>query len=353
MKHKVAIALSGGVDSLVAAHILKSKGYEVFGVHFLTGYTPYPNLSLNNRYTDQLISYLKSSLGIEVYVYDYRKEFQKQVIDYFVDTYQAGKTPNPCIQCNATIKFGIMMDKAMQLDSDHLATGHYANINKDKSGTCHLLKGFDLGKDQSYFLSRLSQRQLSYALFPLSGYTKDQTRQYAEKKGLTPFTKAESQDICFIPSNNYSAFLEKQKGFDITGGPIKDTDGNIIGRHTGLYHYTIGQRRGINCPAPEAYYVVKLDVERNCLVVGFKDALLKQTCLVKNINWIHTIPEKPVKLHIRIRYHHTEVPSTVIPVDNQTARIEFETPQSAVTPGQGAVFYKGDEILGGGWIDFE
>jgi len=354
MKQKIAIALSGGVDSLVTAHILKSKGYDIIGVHFLTGYEPpSPDPSLNKNYTDQLIAYLESSLGIEVLAYDCRGYFQEQVVDYFVGTYQAGKTPNPCIKCNPAIKFGVLLDKARQLGADHLATGHYAGIKKGADGIYHLLKGFDSTKDQSYFLSRLSQNQLSRALFPLSGFTKDKTRQYAKENGLIPFTKTESQDICFITKNNYSDFLEKQKGFKSNPGPIEDIDGNVIGKHSGLHNYTIGQRRGINCPASEAYYVVKINVAKNCLIVGSKETLFKNACLVKDINWIQRSPDNPLKLHTRIRYRHKEVPSTLIPVDNQTARVEFEMPQSSITPGQAAVFYKEDEILGGGWINLE
>lgn len=346
MKNKIAIAISGGIDSLMAAHILKENGHEVFGIHFISGYEPSPS----STQIEKTISFISKQLNIPIEVIDCHLEFKKEVVSYFTSTYQKGETPNPCLVCNPKIKFGTLLDFAIKKGASHLSTGHYANIIKDDNGRYHLYKGKDESKDQSYFLSFLTQTQLSKAYFPLGDYKKSDIKQLAVENKLTPVSENESQDICFIPDNNYPAFLEHQQDFKFKPGSIETIHGKKVGEHKGLHLFTIGQRRGINCPAEKPYYVAKLDVERNVLVVGFRDELLSKTCLVEGINWINgTPPDKP-SLFTRLRYRQKETESFVTPISKDSATVEFAEPQFPITPGQGAVFYKNDEILGGGFI---
>jgi tRNA-specific 2-thiouridylase len=277
-------------------------------------------------------------------------EFKKNIVDYFIQTYQAGQTPNPCMVCNPLIKFGTVFDFARKLGASILATGHYAVLKKDHKNTYHLLKGIDPKKDQSYFLARLTQEHLAGACFPLGLMKKSDVRQLASQKGLKPVKTTESQDVCFIKGKNYGDFLARQPGFEPKPGMIKDVNGNVLGEHKGLHLFTIGQRRGINCPASEPYYVIQMDTRQNILTVGFKKDLYTSQCKVEKINWIQESKGRPMHVHTRVRYRHTAAASELIPVDGNTATVRFEKPQEAVTPGQCAVFYKGDEVLGGGWI---
>ena len=345
MTGPIAIAVSGGVDSLVSAYLLKREGYDVFGIHFLTGYEP-PAAS-----DDRRIDAIGRQLDIPVDVVDLRKPFKAVVVDYFTAAYQHGETPNPCLVCNPMIKFGVLLEAARQRGARMLATGHYARVEKGPAGQIRLLKGMDPGKDQSYFLSRLTRDQLAQAYFPLGTWTKSQVKALARQNGLVPTARNESQDVCFIRETAYTDFLVKTAGFDARPGDIVDTSGKRVGRHDGLHRYTIGQRRGINCPASEAYYVVRIDALSNRLVVGFKDELGAHSCRVQNVNWIADAPEEPIAVDTRIRYRHHAVASTLIPDGNEQVMIRFDRPQDAVTPGQGAVFYQGDEVLGGGWIE--
>ncbi|MEN8246434.1 MAG: tRNA 2-thiouridine(34) synthase MnmA [Thermodesulfobacteriota bacterium] len=357
---KTAVLLSGGVDSLVAAHVLKQQGHDLVGIHFVTGFEkPTPEMPLKtSSETDRsaftaahcTAAALADQLDIPVEIMDCRKAFQSQVVDYFIHTYAVGKTPNPCLVCNPAIKFGTAFTFAQSLGADKLATGHYARVQADPQGFCRLLRGKDRAKDQSYFLARLSQEMLCRAIFPLGGMTKPDTIELARQSGLEATTPGESQDVCFIHDNRYSDFLIQQAEFRATPGPIKDTEGNIIGQHPGLHLFTIGQRRGINCPAREPYYVIHIDTRENCLIVGFKQDTFANECLVEDINWIHTKPEAPLDVETRIRYRHAAAPSLMVPIGEKEARICFQSPQSAITPGQGAVFYKGEEVLGGGFI---
>ena len=345
MKRSVAIAISGGIDSLVAAYLLKEEGRKVIGIHFITGY------EAGHPASGSRISHIADQIGISIKIIDCSVEFKKEVIDYFIQTYQAGRTPNPCIVCNQSIKFGRVLAFARSLGASCLATGHYAGITKDEKDRYHLLRGIDLEKEQSYFLALLNQKQLSHACFPLGSMTKSEVIKLAEKKGLHPVIKKESQDICFIKGKTYGEFIAMQQGFTPKPGIIEDVYGNILGKHKGLHLFTIGQRRGINCPASEAYYVVSIDSEKNRLVVGFKKDLEVSECKVVNINWINQEPGFPIKVYTRVRYRHKAAPSMLFPVDSHTAIVRFENPQSAVTPGQCAVFYQDDEVLGGGWIN--
>jgi tRNA-specific 2-thiouridylase len=361
MQQRVAIAISGGIDSLVAAALLKEQGHQVIGLHFITGYesgfqhSPVPSDSnrgpagIESR-TRRLLAPMLAPLDIPIHIIDLRAEFQSRVVDYFIATYRQGRTPNPCLVCNPSIKFDVLLRKARIMGAECIATGHYARLQRDENDRMHLLRGADQLKDQSYFLARLSQEQLRSALLPLGGLTKDQTRQMARRKGLHPVSVQESQDICFIKDMSYGDFLQRQPGFNASPGAIESLDGQTIGRHNGLHRFTVGQRRGINCPAAEPYYVVALDAARNVLVVGGKQDLLTRSCRIDQISWINDPPGSSMKVLVRVRYRHTPVPGILVPENDSGARIMFQEPQSAVTPGQGAVLYQADEVLGGGWI---
>jgi len=356
MQSHTAIAMSGGIDSLVAAAMLKEQGLSLIALHFLNGYesglSPCTPSDEANGVTQARLALqpLADRLGIPLFIIDLQTEFQKHVVDYFVSTYALGKTPNPCLVCNPSIKFDVLMQKAMALGADGMATGHYARIDMAADGRRRLLRGVDPQKEQSYFLSRLTQHQLAMALLPLGGMTKAQTRHFARQRGLVPATAQESQDVCFIKSGSYGDFLAQHPQFVPQAGTIEDLEGRVIGRHRGLHAFTIGQRRGINCPAAEPYYVVRLEPQRNCLIVGAKKDLLTSKCRVDQINWIAPPPQGPLQVMTRVRYRHQAVPSRLIPLGADRAELLFETPEAAVTPGQGAVFYAGEEVLGGGWI---
>ena len=343
MKRIIAVALSGGIDSLVAAYILKKEGRQITGIHFQTGY--------ETKSAKESIDIIAKQLDISILTIDCAKEFKLKVVDYFTKTYLAGKTPNPCIVCNQLIKFGTILSCAREIGASSLATGHYARIIKDNNGSLHLLKSVDKIKDQSYFLARLTQEQLSAAMFPLGNFTKTEVKSMAKKAGLQPVVNNESQDICFIKGKTYGDFLTAQTGYKAKTGDIVNRSGNVLGKHNGLHLFTIGQRRGINCPAPKPYYVVGIDLEHNKLTVGSSLDLLSAGLKAININWIIQPPDSAISVNTRIRGRHVPVPSKLYPTGCETAKIIFEKPQSSVTPGQGAVFYKGNEVLGSGWIE--
>ncbi len=362
MMQTVAVAISGGIDSLMAAYLLKDQGFPVVGIHFLTGYESSNSRQMARidpgvqrvdsvlKSTEKRIASVSRKLDIPVHIVDLNDEFKRQVINYFVNTYRSGKTPNPCLVCNPTIKFGTLLRYAQNLGASMLATGHYARLIRNGRGICHLLEGMDSKKDQSYFLSFLDQRQLQKAIFPLGVMTKNEVKALAEEKRLRAITDRESQDICFIRSKSCREFLGES--ISAKPGPILDISGKSIGYHQGLHLFTVGQRRGINCPASEPYYVRSLDPKNNTLVVGFKKELYRMSCRVENVNWIQEPPkDKRLEVRTRLRYRHKAVPSIIYPDDDKKhLTVKFETPQGAVTPGQGAVFYKGREVIGGGWI---
>jgi len=365
MKPLTAVALSGGIDSMVAAILLQQRNHRIVGLHFITGYETDIDYDADSvslpAGSIESFEYLKTCaltrlapiadhLDIEIDIVDCRKQFQSAVVDYFIRTYRNGRTPNPCLVCNPCIKFGTLLEAAVKRGASRLATGHYALTNKDSAGRFHLYKGADPLKEQSYFLAMLSQAQLAQACFPLGGMTKSDVVKLAERKKLISADQRESQDICFIKSKGYGTFLDRSPEFSPLPGLIEDTAGTVLGRHRGLHLFTIGQRRGINCPGAEPYYVIRLDRRRNRLVVGRRKDLLAGECRVENINWINNVPEKPVEARIRLRYRHKAVPAELFPMPGNCAKIRFNVPQEAVTPGQGAVFYVNDEVLGGGWI---
>jgi tRNA-specific 2-thiouridylase len=350
MKHPViAIAVSGGVDSLVSGYLLKQKYKHVFGIHFTTGYEKEP--------AD--MARLEKQLGFPVTCIDLSNAFKKKVIEYFIQTYLEGKTPNPCIICNKEIKFGELLKHAQNMGADFLATGHYATIINpisfpDKTiSHCYLEKGTDPLKDQSYFLSLLSATQLEKIIFPLAGMTKKEVKQFADSKHLTPIHPSESQDICFIHNNDFSRFITDKTGRHPESGNIIDHDGKIVGRHKGLHKFTIGQRRGIDCPAKEPYYVRKIDVKNNILEVCFKKDLSGKKLIVDQINWNFSdqkiIPDIMTDVMTKIRYSHKGALSR-LSLKGSTGEIVFDEPQNAITPGQAAVFYKEARVLGAGII---
>lgn len=354
MKKNVAVALSGGLDSAVAAALLKKENYSVTGIHFRTGYELLPGNSTLAGSLSRVNSRAQGAaeqIGIPIEVIDCSEAFEREVVRYFADTYLSAQTPNPCMVCNQRIKFGLVLETAKALGASTLATGHYARIRQEANGRFCLLKGLDQDKDQSYFLALLSQQQLSQAMFPLGTYTKKEVRKMAKGLGLTSCTEGESQELCFVRHPSYKDFLSGLEEFHGKPGQIVNTRGEILGRHKGLHAYTVGQRRGISIPGPIPYYVIRLDKEQNRLVIGYKSELAAGECVVTHINWIKgEPPDKPISVRTRIRYRHQEAESILTPLDHYSATIRFSRAQYAITPGQAAVFYKGEQVLGGGWI---
>lgn len=355
MKSRIAIAVSGGIDSLTAAYLLKEQGHDVFGIHFLTGHNgppvkkgdpPPQNSNLSDAISRQL--------DIPVEIIDCTAPFKKHVVDYFTRTYLQGLTPNPCLVCNPLIKFGTVLDHALKSGATRLATGHYARLRSDARGRSRLLRADDPDKDQSYFLGFLSPPQIARACFPLGRLKKEQVIRLAGEKGLQAVVSKESQDICFIDrQTSYGDFIKNRPEFKSKPGPIETVNGEEIGEHQGLHLFTVGQRRGINCPAAEPYYVLRLDVQRNRLIVGFKKDRFATECTVSHVNWLCPKQTSPFNAHTQLRYRHTAVSSKLIPLNNEAVLVKFQRAQTSVTPGQGAVFFRDQEVLGAGFIDPE
>ena len=350
------------MDSLVAAFLLQQQGWDVIGIHFITGFEPplqegdahapgILNIDEKTAVLRRRFAVISDRLHIPIEIVDISREFKMTVVDYFIRSYRSGKTPNPCLVCNPSIKFTHLLDMAQKGGAEKLATGHYVQNVKDHKGRYHLFRGVDPVKDQSYFLAFLNQHQLASASFPLGDKKKADVIKLAKKEKLIPVSTLESQDICFIQDKNYGDFLSRQAGFHPRPGPITDLSGNLLGKHQGLHLFTVGQRRGINCPAPAPYYVVRIDPEENRLVVGSKDDVLSTWCRVTDINWIQPKPECETAFLTQVRYRHTAVKSRVHPSGEHTSEVTFFRKLSAVTPGQGAVFYDRDEVIGGGFIE--
>lgn len=347
MPPPTAIALSGGVDSLVAAHLLRRSGVELVAVHFRTGFEAPAE-------EDRRLAGLRRRarcMGLPLHVIDCAAAFRRAVVDDFVCQYRRGRTPNPCVRCNRWIKFGALLGHARTLGAERLATGHYARLEHDPDGSPRLYRGHDTAKEQSYFLARLRPAQLSRAVFPLGTWTKDRVRALAATIGLDLPESAESQDVCFIGPDGYPAFLAAEGRVPPSPGPIVDVHGRRIGTHDGLHRYTVGQRRGIDCPAPAPYYVVRLDTEANRLVVGTRTDLLAAGCRVAGVNWLRPPPSGEQRVDVRLRYRSPARPSRVVPEADGRAAVRFDEPLSAVTPGQCAVFYVENEVIGSGWIE--
>jgi tRNA-specific 2-thiouridylase len=342
-----AIALSGGLDSAVAALRLKAAGEKLLALHFITGYEPVDQVGDQRHRLERLAA----RLGVELAIIDCREAFQREVVDNFVDSYRLGRTPNPCVRCNARIKFGVVLQQALNLGASRLATGHYALKGRDSGGGFHLYKGIDGRKDQSYFLARLNQAQLEKTVFPLGAVTKAQVQRQAAEAALMLRPPRESQDICFVPRGDYAAFLTATSRLAPLPGPIVDVAGRPLGQHHGLHAFTIGQRRGINCPGPAPYYVVRIDAARNTLVVGSAGDLMTGGCRVSDLRWLQPPAGDTLRVSVRLRYRSVEQPARVTMEGEKAATVRFDAPLAAVTPGQCAVFYHGREVLGSGWIE--
>ena len=351
MKTRILIAMSGGVDSSVAAALLKEKGFEVIGITMCfdlpQGHSKKPTCCGPLAIEDA--RNVARQLGIRHYVLPMQKFLQDEVIKDFCKEYIRGKTPNPCVRCNQYIKFGALLKRAFALDARFLATGHYARIIKTKDALL-LKKARDSSKDQSYFLYRLQQWQLKHILFPLGDYTKEQVRRLARKFHLSVADKAGSQEICFLPDNDYRKFLQEHAARDIQPGLIQDEQGEILGSHRGIAYYTIGQREGLGIARGHPLYITRIDASSNRIIVGDKSKAFKREFLVKNVHFILSPVKKKVAVHVRIRYNHKEARAGVVPFGKKM-RIRFFRPQFAITPGQAAVFYDGDNVLGGGIIE--
>jgi len=357
MKTRVLVAMSGGVDSSVTAALLLQAGYDVIGVSMRLGIhdtieadTEKPSCCSLEGIEDA--RRVAAQLGIPFYAVNYEANFTKHIVDYFCAEYSLGRTPNPCILCNQELKFGNLLKLAYQLEAEYVATGHYARIKYDDGlGRYLLLRGIDLSKDQSYALFSLTQRQLSQALMPLGKYTKKEVRKIANQLGLKIHAKPESQELCFIADNDYNRFLTERVPESIKPGLILDAQGNILGEHRGIQFYTIGQRKGLRLSLGKPVYVIKIDAINNTIIVGDKDKLLKQEFQVEKLNLISQAHlEEPTKAQVKIRYNDPGHNAIVHQISEQEASVRFDEPRSAVTPGQAAVFYDKDVVIGGGWI---
>lgn len=342
---KVLVAMSGGVDSSVALFLLQQQGYDCIGVTMrLHGCS-----SEDTDIADA--KKVAARLGIPHMVVDCSDAFDANVVENFVDCYMRGETPNPCVVCNRTVKFGALMDVADEMGCAKIASGHYAVASRDADGTFSLHKGKDVSKDQSYMLHGLNQAQLSRVILPLGDMTKDDIRSIADDRGFENAHKADSQDICFIPDGDYVSFLEKRTGRQLAHGEFVDANGNILGEHQGIARYTIGQRKGLGLSFPEPRYVVALSPDDNQVVVGRAGELLHGKLQANVFNWIDgTAPQGDIRCTVKTRYGREEHAATARVTDNDTVVIQFDKPQRALTPGQYAVLYDGDKVLGGGAI---
>ncbi|MBN2097287.1 MAG: tRNA 2-thiouridine(34) synthase MnmA [Candidatus Omnitrophica bacterium] len=351
-KKKVVVAMSGGVDSSVCAALLKDQGFQAIGITMQIwpraehsgGCCGIESIADAKKVADQL--------DIPHYVLNFRQVFKEKVIANFCREYQRGRTPNPCIRCNQYIKFKALLTRARQLGADYIATGHYARIEFSKRRNKFLLKkGIDRSKDQSYFLFRLNQTQLKHSLFPLGEFTKDRVRKIAQEKKLPVAKKSASQEICFIPDNNYVRFVKKHFPQAAPAGPIVNTKGETIGTHQGIIFYTVGQRKGIGIAAPHPLYVSSIEPGTNTIVVGKKEDVLSDELLADNVHFIYLDNLKaPLKVEAKVRYLHPAAPATLLVHQAGRVKVKFRRPQWAVTPGQAVVFYQGDIVVGGGTI---
>ena len=348
--------MSGGVDSAVAALLIKESGSECAGATmtlFPPGGPKRESAACLTSQGAEDARAVAAGLGIPFLIFDMSEEFRRDVVERFITSYRSGATPNPCVECNRFLKFGKFLDRAAEAGYCEIATGHYAKIERDPlSGRMLLKKGADEKKDQSYFLYSLTQQQLSRTKFPLGSLTKDEVREIAEAHRLTVAQKHESQDICFVPDGDYAAFIERYTGERDKEGDFVDAEGKIIGRHRGITKYTIGQRKGLGLSLPEPLYVRAKDPAQNKITLCRNEELFKKTLTVKEVNLIAcTGLDAPLRVKVKVRYKHQEQPATIEQIDETRIRLEFDAPQRAITPGQAAVFYDGDAVIGGGTIE--
>ncbi len=348
---KALIAMSGGVDSSVAAYLTQNAGYHCVGAIAQMC----DKALLGDAFNQQNIrdaSAVAERLGMDFYIFDAVEAFKQAVVGNFIDSYEQGLTPNPCISCNRHIKFSFLLDKALELGCHCIVTGHYAQVRQDETTGRYLLyKAVDTAKDQSYFLACLNQHQLSHVLFPLGGFTKGQIREIAERQGLLTAKKRDSQDICFIPDGDYMAFIRRYTGKEYNAGAFLDLQGNVIGSHEGAIRYTLGQRKGLGLAMGTPVYVCRKDMAANTVTVGPEEALFTQILLAEEWNWLPfpTLTD-PIRVTAKARYRHIPQPATVYPEVDGCARVVFDSPQRAITPGQTVVLYQGDMVVGSGTI---
>lgn len=353
---KVLIGMSGGVDSSVAAFLMKEAGYSCIGATMRL----YDNETIGEEKSNTCCTLddvedarsVAQRLKIPFYVFNFKEVFEEKVIREFVRCYECGATPNPCIDCNRYLKFDRLLRRALELGCEYVVSGHYAQVRQDESTGRYLLcKAADRSKDQTYFLACLDQYQLSHIQFPLGGLTKVQVRQIAEENGFVNARKHDSQDICFVPDGDYASFMEHYTGKTYPAGDFLDVDGNVVGRHRGAICYTLGQRKGLGIALGAPVYVCAKDMEKNTVTVGPQEKLFSKALRANNWNW-YPFPSltEPVKVTVKTRHSQNEQPATVYPEADGFARVEFDSPQRAVTPGQAVVLYQGDLVVGGGTI---
>jgi tRNA-specific 2-thiouridylase len=375
-KQRVVCGMSGGVDSSATAALLIEQGYDVIGITLKLWPQDCVNRAEDKCCGPQAVTDARSvchKLDIPYYLVDESADFQKHVIQYFADEYKAGRTPNPCVMCNQNLKFGRLIDRADQLGAEFIATGHFARVkycisNDGRAdlpvspdaqqrvptkllGRYHLKRGRDLRKDQSYFLFSLRQDQLARIIFPLGEKTKSDTREVARHCQLKTADKEESMEICFVPDNDYGGFLQQANLVQKHRGEIVDVRGHVLGKHDGIEFYTIGQRKGLGITTPKPVYVVELDAENNRVVVGDESALDRDEFVAERCNW-HPFDQltQPIEVTAKIRYNHPGAPATVTPLDGNRVKVKLHSSARAITPGQAAVFYQDDLVVGGGWI---
>lgn len=351
--------MSGGVDSSVAAAMLADQGHDVIGVSMQLYDQREGDVRFGSCCTlDDLHDARRAAaaIGIPHYIMNFERQFDEHVVANFVQEYVNGRTPIPCSHCNSDLKFSTLLERAESFNAESLATGHYARVEFDASRQRYLLKrGVDPTRDQSYFLFSLTQAQLAHASFPVGHLEKTEVRAYARERGLLVADKPDSREICFIPDGDYASFVEKKTNGSAAregAGVLVNASGEVVGRHGGIHRFTIGQRKGLGISAPIPLYVVDINAQTNAVTVGSRQELEKTTAMVGQVNWIGGVaPSGPIAVTAQIRYKHAAAPATVTALPDRGARLRFETPQPAITPGQAAVFYQGDEVIGGGWID--
>ncbi len=356
---RVVVAMSGGVDSSVAAALMAEAGHEVVGLSMQLydqratqdGAPAFGSCcSLDDLHDAKRVA---RQLGFPHYIVNFEREFNATVVDDFVREYASGRTPIPCVHCNADLKFSTLAERAAGLDASVVATGHYARVIFDEDrGRYRLLRGVDAGKDQSYFLFTLTQDQLAHALFPVGHLTKPEVRLHAERLGLSVADKPDSHEICFVPDGNTARFVERHAPQAPTAGDIVDREGHVLGEHRGVHHFTVGQRRGLGLSTGSPLYVIKLEPVEQRVVVGTRDALGSRELTATRVNWIAgDPPDGATRVTARIRHRHHDAPATVVSTGGETAHVCFDEPQDAISPGQAVVFYDGEDVVGGGWID--